>query len=75
MNVPAIMGWVFSMMKLFLSKETVRKFYPLGSGGQLAVEMPGVGKQLPKKYGGDGEELGVNGEVVRLASTDEKDVD
>lgn len=28
-NVPLIMGWMFTAMKVFLSPETVKKFHPL----------------------------------------------
>jgi phosphatidylinositol transfer protein SFH5 len=69
-NVPAIMGWVFSAMKLFLSKDTLRKFHPMGWGSGLAAEMGKVGEKLPKAYGGKGKELGVDGEgeVVKLTT-------
>lgn len=54
-NVPTIMGWVFSAMKLFLSPATLRKFHPLSSGTTLATnEMPAFASSLPKEYGGSG---------------------
>ena len=53
-NVPAIMSWAFSAMKLFLSPATLRKFHPLSSGASLATEMPNIASSLPKEYGGSG---------------------
>lgn len=52
-NVPAVMGWMFSAMRLFLSKETVQKFTILGYGQYLAGEL-GHADRLPKEYGGAG---------------------
>lgn len=48
---PVIMGWVFSAMKLILSRETVKKFTILNSGSQVAGEL-GHADKLPKEYGG-----------------------
>ncbi|KAF2019731.1 CRAL/TRIO domain-containing protein [Aaosphaeria arxii CBS 175.79] len=62
-NVPAIMGWVFSAVKLVISKETARKFTVLSYGDQLAVEL---GKNIPKEYGGDRAELKEVGEGMAL---------
>jgi len=56
-NVPLIMGWVFAAMKLFLSPDTIRKFHPLSYGSNLAGELPGWGDELPKVYGGKGEDV------------------
>lgn len=53
-NVPALMGWVFTAMKLFLSPETVRKFHPLANGASLAGELKSFGSELPEAYGGKG---------------------
>ncbi|SPO03765.1 related to SFH5 - phospholipid transporter [Cephalotrichum gorgonifer] len=53
-NVPTIMGWVFSALKLFLSPATLRKFHPLSSGAGLAGEIPAFASSLPKEYGGSG---------------------
>lgn len=53
-NVPTIMSWAFSAMKLFLSPATLRKFHPLSSGASLATEMPSIASSLPKEYGGSG---------------------
>lgn len=53
-NVPLVMGWVFTGMKVFLSAETVKKFHPLSYGSNLAGELPGFGPELPVAYGGKG---------------------
>lgn len=55
-NVPAIMGWMFAAVKLFVSKETVRKFHPISNGANLANEIE-FGEKIPKAYGGQGEYL------------------
>jgi hypothetical protein len=34
-NVPVVMGWMFSAMKLFLAKETVAKFQVLSYGSYM----------------------------------------
>lgn len=56
-NVPLVMGWVFTAMKIFLSADTIKKFHPLSYGSNLAAEIPTVAEKLPKEYGGKGEEL------------------
>lgn len=56
-NVPLIMGWMFTAMKLFLSPETVKKFHPLSYGSNLAGELPGWGQELPTAYGGKGKDV------------------
>ena len=53
-NVPVVMGWMFSAMKLLLSKETVKKFSVLSYGQQLAGELS---QNVPAEYGGQGGEL------------------
>ncbi|WKT47988.1 CRAL-TRIO lipid binding domain [Fusarium oxysporum f. sp. vasinfectum] len=53
-NVPAIMGWMFGAMKLFLTPATLRKFHPMTSGTTLATELKGIVSTLPKEYGGQG---------------------
>jgi hypothetical protein len=67
-NVPLVMGWVFTAMKLFLSPETVRKFHPLSYGSSLAGELITIGEKLPPAYGGKGDELTKIGAVVKLSS-------
>lgn len=56
-NVPVLMGWVFSAMKLFLSAETVKKFHPLSYGSSLAGELKAFGTELPEAYGGKGKSI------------------
>lgn len=51
-NVPVLMGWMFTAIKLFLAPETVKKFHPLSYGAALAGELPSIGAQLPEVYGG-----------------------
>ncbi|KAL7005881.1 Non-classical phosphatidylinositol transfer protein (PITP) [Cystobasidiomycetes sp. EMM_F5] len=51
-NVPAVMGWVFSAMRLFLSKETVAKFTIVSYGNQLVHEI-GHADEIPTEYGGN----------------------
>lgn len=53
-NVPTLMGWMFSAMKLVLSKETVKKFTVLTYGKDLAAEL---GQSVPEVYGGKGGKL------------------
>lgn len=65
-NVPAIMGFVYSFMKLFVAAKTIKKFHPMSNGGGLAAEfgeseVQGLGGRLPGVYGGQGEELRVQG--------------
>ncbi|KAH6887944.1 CRAL-TRIO domain-containing protein [Thelonectria olida] len=53
-NVPAIMGWMFGAMKLFLAPATLRKFHPMSSGTSLVNELKSIASTLPKEYGGQG---------------------
>ena len=62
-NVPVVMGWLFSAMKLFVAKETVKKFTVLSYGEQLANEL---GPKVPVVYGGEGESLETVGETLKL---------
>lgn len=53
-NVPAVMGWLYTAIKLVLPRETVKKFTVMSYGNQLVKELgPGV----PDVYGGKGEPL------------------
>jgi len=65
-NVPVIMGWMFTAMKVFLSKATTRKFHPITNGTNLAREFPAFSDELPKKYGGKGAELSDGAQTVPL---------
>ncbi|OAX77514.1 phosphatidylinositol transfer protein SFH5 [Emergomyces africanus] len=64
-NVPALMGWVFTALKVFLSKNTIRKFHPITNGVNLAREFTFADK-LPKSYGGKGGELNESARTVTL---------
>jgi hypothetical protein len=68
-NVPLVMGWVFAAMKLFLSPDTIRKFHPLSYGNNLAGELPDFGDQLPKAYGGKGNDVKTDGATVKYAAS------
>ncbi|RFU33441.1 hypothetical protein B7463_g2870, partial [Scytalidium lignicola] len=67
-NVPVVMGWVFSALKLFLSAETVKKFHPLSYGSSLAGEIKSIGEQLPNGYGGKGKDIKEIGVTVKYSS-------
>ncbi|KAF4461033.1 SFH5-phospholipid transporter [Fusarium albosuccineum] len=69
-NVPAIMGWMFGAMKLFLAPATLRKFHPMTSGTTLATELKDIVSTLPKEYGGQGSSV-KEGLTVSLAESSE----
>lgn len=59
MNVPAIMGWMYAVIKVFIAANTAKKFHPMANGANLAAEFKASGldeKLLPKEYGGLGGE-------------------
>jgi len=62
-NVPVIMGWMFSAMKMVLSKETVKKFTVLSYGEYLAAEL---GQGVPQVYGGKGGDLETSATTLQL---------
>lgn len=64
-NVPVVMGWLFTATKLFIAKETVKKFTVLSYGDQLALEL---GQSIPKEYGGTQAALGDVGEGMNLGA-------
>ena len=71
LNVPAIMGFVYNFIKLFVAEKTRKKFHPMANGAGLskefgASEVKGLGRMLPKEYGGDGEGLEANGKGPEL---------
>ncbi|KAK2006988.1 CRAL/TRIO domain-containing protein [Colletotrichum eremochloae] len=66
-NIPALMGWVFKAMKVFLAPKTIAKFHPLGYGNELAAELPAYKDSLAKEYGGNGESIKVTGQTVKLS--------
>jgi hypothetical protein len=61
-NVPLVMQWMFGAMKLFVSRETVRKFCVLSSGSAVAGEL---GEGVPAEYGGKAGKL-EGGEQTKL---------
>lgn len=70
-NVPAIMGFVYAFMKLFVAAKTIKKFHPMSNGGGLAAEfgssaIPNLGQRLPKEYGGKAGELKTLGTEPKL---------
>lgn len=65
-NVPAVMGWMFAAIKVFLSKNTTRKFHPISNGANLAREIPSLKEQFPKVYGGSAPDLQEGARTVNL---------
>ncbi|EFE39828.1 CRAL/TRIO domain protein [Trichophyton verrucosum HKI 0517] len=65
-NVPTVMGWVFTALKVFLSKNTIRKFHPITNGSALAREFGEAGAEFPKSYGGKNAELAESSMTVAL---------
>lgn len=64
-NVPALMGWMYSLMKLFVAPSTLKKFHPMSSGSTLASELSDLAATLPKEYGGQGPSV-KEGDTVKL---------
>ncbi|KAK2756419.1 Non-classical phosphatidylinositol transfer protein (PITP) [Arachnomyces sp. PD_36] len=73
-NVPAIMGWMFAAMKVFLSKNTTRKFHPIANGANLAREFSDFGDAIPENYGGKGDKLQGKAQTV-LFTEDEAEAE
>ncbi|KAF5103011.1 hypothetical protein D0Z03_000301 [Geotrichum reessii] len=48
-NIPIVMSWLYSFVKLLVSKETSDKFRVIANGADLAAT---AGNWVPKKYGG-----------------------
>ncbi|KAK0667491.1 CRAL-TRIO domain-containing protein [Cercophora samala] len=72
-NVPAIMGFVYGFMKLFVAPKTIKKFHPMSNGANLAKEfdesrIKGLGEKLPVEYGGKGGELKAVGKEPMLTA-------
>lgn len=63
-NVPVVMGWVYTAMKMVVAKETAKKFTVLSYGNQLAAEL---GQGIPKEYGGTKGDLKEVGEGMKFA--------
>ncbi|KAI1193445.1 CRAL-TRIO domain-containing protein [Nemania serpens] len=65
-NVPAVMGFMYAFMKLFVAARTIKKFHPMSNGANLAKEAFGgskvpIGQMLPPEYGGKGADLTTQG--------------
>ncbi|KAI1174805.1 CRAL-TRIO domain-containing protein [Nemania sp. FL0916] len=65
-NVPAVMGFMYGFMKLFVAARTIKKFHPMSNGANLAKEDFGgskvpLGELLPSEYGGKGPDLKTHG--------------
>jgi hypothetical protein len=65
-NVPAIMGFIYTFMKMFVAPKTIKKFHPMANGMNLAREfgeskVSKLGERLPANYGGKGVELAEQG--------------
>ncbi|RFU79169.1 phosphatidylinositol transfer [Trichoderma arundinaceum] len=69
-NVPAIMGWMFGAMKLFLAPATLKKFHPMASGASLSNELKSIASTLPQEYGGSGSAV-QEGLTIALVDTTE----
>jgi hypothetical protein len=70
-NVPAIMGFVYAFMKLFVAAKTIKKFHPMANGAHLAPELKAskvehLADMLPTEYGGKGEDLNAQGQQTLL---------
>jgi hypothetical protein len=66
-SVPLVMQWMFTAMKLLLSKETVKKFTVMSYANQLVTEL---GPSVPTTYGGKAGELEEIGETVKFTSAE-----
>lgn len=62
-SVPLVMQWMFTAMKLLLSRETVKKFTVMSYANQLHTEL---GESVPEAYGGKTGELADVGKTVKL---------
>lgn len=54
-NVPLVMQWMMGVMKLLVSRETVKKMTWMTYGSQLVLYL---GEEVPVEYGGRGKGLG-----------------
>ncbi|KAJ9647524.1 Non-classical phosphatidylinositol transfer protein (PITP) [Knufia peltigerae] len=77
-NVPAFMGFIYAFMKLFVAQKTIKKFHPMSNGANLARELATSSKvknladELPKEYGGKGQDLSVFGRQTALEDAEAK---
>ncbi|KAI0810022.1 CRAL-TRIO domain-containing protein [Xylaria sp. FL0064] len=71
-NVPAVMGFMYGFMKLFVAARTIKKFHPMSNGANLAKDDFGgskvpLGQLLPPEYGGKGADLKTQGKEPLVA--------
>ncbi|KAH8164429.1 hypothetical protein CIB48_g3801 [Xylaria polymorpha] len=71
-NVPAVMGFMYGFIKLFVAARTIKKFHPMSNGASLAKEDFGgskvpLGQMLPAEYGGKGADLKAQGTEPSVA--------
>jgi hypothetical protein len=62
-NVPVVMGWVYTAVKMVVAKETAKKFTVLSYGNQLVGEL---GSNIPTVYGGTKGDLDSVAEGMKL---------
>lgn len=62
-SVPLIMSWMFTAMKVLLSKETTKKFVVMSYATSLAGDL---GPNVPETYGGKGEPLDKVGQTIKV---------
>ncbi|PUU76028.1 hypothetical protein B9Z19DRAFT_1066953 [Tuber borchii] len=63
-NVPLLMGWVFSAMNMIFNKDSFKKLYMLTCGASLAGELNS--ETVPESYGGKGAKLATKGMTIGL---------
>ncbi|KAG0635321.1 CRAL-TRIO domain-containing protein [Tuber brumale] len=81
-NVPLLMGWMYSFMKMIINRSTFKKIYMLRHGSSLASELNS--ETVPEEYGGKGVNLsikgmsiGANGQLIKseLGAAESGEVD
>ncbi|RYP93241.1 hypothetical protein DL770_000616 [Monosporascus sp. CRB-9-2] len=70
-GLPALMGFMYGVMKVFVAAKTAKKFHPISNGGGLAKEFSDskvekLGEKLPPEYGGKGADLKSQGKETAL---------
>ncbi|KAH7077984.1 phosphatidylinositol transfer protein SFH5 [Paraphoma chrysanthemicola] len=70
-NVPVVMGWVYTAVKMVVAKETAKKFTVLSYGNQLAAEL---GPNVPEVYGGKTGDLESVAEGMKMADAAKDEV-
>ncbi|KAF5012036.1 hypothetical protein FDECE_1895 [Fusarium decemcellulare] len=70
-NMPMMMGFFYSFLKMFVDSQTSKKFHSLSKGKALAKELKsgsvsGLQDALPTAYGGKGADLATQGQQTAL---------